>query len=73
MPRHTTNNPRDSPTFSSGEEPSRHNPARGIMPQGVNVNRPAPVVPFRNASGAKVAVQNPQQASRNVENRRIGG
>jgi hypothetical protein len=43
------------------------------MPQGVNVNRPAPVVPFRNASGAKVAVQNPQQASRNVENRRIGG
>jgi group II intron reverse transcriptase/maturase len=26
-----TNNPRDSPAFSSGKESSRHNPARGIM------------------------------------------
>ncbi len=47
MPRHTTNNPRDSPTFLSGEEPSRHNPARGIMTKHVRRHV------FANVGGAR--------------------
>jgi hypothetical protein len=42
------------------------------MPQGVNVNRPAPFIPFRNSGGEQVAVENANQAGGNVENQRIG-
>ena len=40
MPRQATNNPRDSPAFTSGWESSRHNPALGIMAEGVGGDAP---------------------------------
>jgi hypothetical protein len=42
------------------------------MPQGVSVNRPSAFVPFRYRSGEQVAVADPNQAGRHVENQRIG-
>jgi hypothetical protein len=38
----------------------------------MNVNRPTPLVHFRNARGPQVAVKYPDQTGRHGEQRRIG-